>query len=125
MSTRNVSAALRPNSLNRNTKAFAVAVFPEARTRPGFWDQVGIWLGIEGCTHGPTAFARECWQRMRRMKATFEQGGLSLAESHERREDRRRDEEAWSRMDDEGCPNEQPYPGRDAIRTEAEATHSG
>ncbi len=101
MSTRNASAVLRPNGLNGNAQAFSAVMFAVARNHMGFWDQVRIWLGSERRTYGPAAFVRECWQRMRRMKVRFEHGGLTGAESDERREDRRHDEEAWSRMDDE------------------------
>lgn len=74
MSTRDVSAILRANSLNGNAQAFATGTFAVVRNHTGFWDQVRIWLVSEGRTYGPTPFVRECWQRMRRMKATFERG---------------------------------------------------
>lgn len=38
------------------------------------------------------------------MHTEFEQSGDGTR-SRERSEERLRDEEAWSRMDDEGCPN--------------------
>jgi hypothetical protein len=51
----------------------------------------------------------ESWRRMRVMHAVFkhsESGGEE--QSQEPSEERLGDEQAWSRMDDEGCPNEQP-----------------
>jgi hypothetical protein len=50
------------------------------------------------------AFLRECWRRMMIMHGQFEQAGDG-ARSRERGEERLREEQAWSRMDDEGCPN--------------------
>lgn len=53
------------------------------------------------------------------MNAAFKHGELGDgAGSRERREERLGDEEAWLRMEDEGCPNgrQQPYPVRDMIR---------
>jgi hypothetical protein len=60
---------------------------------------------------------RECWRRMRVMHAAFEHSGDG-ARSRERSEERLRDEQAWSRMDDEGCPNgpPQPHPCQDIIK---------
>lgn len=48
----------------------------------------------------------ECWQNMKIMKAEFEQSesGDGL-QSRKAGEERVRDEQASSRMDDEGCPN--------------------
>ena len=49
----------------------------------------------------------ECWQKMKIMNAEFEQSesGDGLR-SRGAREERVRDEDAGSRMDDEGCPND-------------------
>jgi hypothetical protein len=49
---------------------------------------------------------RECWRKMTLMNTAFEhsESGDGAA-SRERSEERLRDEEAWSRMDNEGCPN--------------------
>jgi hypothetical protein len=53
----------------------------------------------------------ECWRKMNIMKAEFEQsesgGGL---QSPKVGAERIRDEQASSRMDDEGCPNARPTP---------------
>ena len=53
----------------------------------------------------------ECWRKMKIMKAEFEQsesgGGL---QSRKAGEERIRDEQASSRMDDEGCPNPRQQP---------------
>ncbi len=53
------------------------------------------------------AFLRECWRRMRVMKVASDQAGSGDgARSHKRSEEQRRDEHAWSRIDDAGCPND-------------------
>lgn len=44
---------------------------------------------------------------MRVMNAEFEQSGDGTR-SRERSQERLRDEQAWLRMDNEGCPNEDP-----------------
>ncbi len=55
---------------------------------------------------GVLSFLHECWRRMGLMKRSFDHAELGDGTgSRERSNDRRRDEEAWSRMDDEGCPN--------------------
>ncbi len=53
-----------------------------------------------------SSFIGECWQKMKIMKAEFEQSesGHGL-QSGKAGEERVRDEQASSRMDDEGCPN--------------------
>jgi hypothetical protein len=53
----------------------------------------------------------ECWQKMKIMKAEFEQSesGDGL-QSRTAGEERVRDEQASSRMDDEGCPNPRQQP---------------
>lgn len=65
-----------------------------------------------------STFCRECWRRMRVMNAAFEQAESGRgASSRERSEERLRDEQAWARMDNEGCPNgHQPEPRQDIIR---------
>lgn len=79
----------------------------------------------------PEAFARrfgafflECLRRMKVMHAAFEQSESGDGtRSRERSEERLRDEQAWSRMDDEGCPNgHQEYDSRQDIRTGSEAS---
>ena len=71
------------------------------------------------------SFRDECWRKMRVMHAAFadaeSDGG---AGSREREEERLRDEEAWSQMANEGCPNgrQSPYSQQDIIRMENEAT---
>jgi len=70
---------------------------------------------------------RDCWRRMTVMHAAFEHAESGDgAGSRERSEERLRDEEAWSRMDDEGCPNghQPPYPRPDIMRMGVEATPS-
>jgi hypothetical protein len=74
---------------------------------------------------GFSAFFRECWRKMMVMNATFARAELGDgAASRERSEERVGDEEAWSRMDDEGCPNgrHQPYTPQDIIRRGKGAT---
>ncbi len=65
-------------------------------------------LAPQGRTKGVVNLLKECWWRMEFMQAAFEREQQlgDGAESRQRSEDRRRDEEAWSRMDDEGCPND-------------------
>lgn len=58
-----------------------------------------------------SSFIGECWQKMKIMKAEFEQSesGDGLP-SRKAVEERVRDEQASSRMDDEGCPNVRQHP---------------
>lgn len=54
------------------------------------------------------AFFLECWRRMKVMHAAFEQSeSADGSRSRERSEERLRDEQDWSPMDDERCPNGQ------------------
>ena len=58
-----------------------------------------------GFSHSSSHLVFGCWRRMRVMDAAFEQsesGGGSQEPSAERL----RDEQAGSRMNDEGCPNQ-------------------
>jgi hypothetical protein len=68
-----------------------------------------------------SAFCRECWRRMRVMNAAFEQAESSSgASSREQSEEQLHDEQAWARMDNEGCPNgHQPEPLQDIVRTDS------
>lgn len=58
-----------------------------------------------------SSFLGECWQKMKIMKAEFEQSesgdGLQPRKAGE---ERVRDEQASSRMDDDGCPNARQQP---------------
>lgn len=73
------------------------------------------WGMDEGYGNRFAAFLRKIWWSMIVMKKNFEHAGDGLR-SRERSAERLRDEEAWSRMDGEGCPNLQPpYPDRDPI----------
>jgi hypothetical protein len=56
-----------------------------------------------------SAFFREYWRRIKVMNAAFAhaQSGDG-AGSRARSEERLRDEEAWSRIDNEGCPHDSP-----------------
>lgn len=57
------------------------------------------------------------------MHAAFEQSeSVDAEQSRQRSEERRLDEEAWSRMDNEGGSDarEQCYPRQDIIRTKSE-----
>jgi len=58
-----------------------------------------------------SSFIGECWQKVKIMNAEFEQSesGDGLR-SREAGEERVRDEQACSRMDDEGCPNGRQQP---------------
>lgn len=78
---------------------------------------------VERCPTTISTFALECWQRNEVMHAAFEQSeSVDGEQSRERSEERRLDEEAWPRMDNEGGPDarEQRYPRQDIIRTESE-----
>lgn len=79
-----------------------------ARTGAGRAPAEGYWGRF-------AAFLRKIGWSMSVMKKNFEHAGDGSL-SRERSADRLRDEEAWSRMDGEGCPNVQPpYPDRDPI----------
>ena len=74
----------------------------------------------EGFTARLSALWRECSRSLMLMKVAFAhaQAGDGTA-SHERSEERLRDEQAWARMDDEGCPNgrQPPDSSQDIVRT--------
>jgi hypothetical protein len=123
MSTYNSLIAILPNSSGKLIPTVEQASFPlptkqstkGAVVRQKFEHQFG----------GLTAFFRECWRRMMVMNATFADAELGDgAASRERSEERAGDEEAWSRMDDEGCPNgrQQSYTRQNIIRIGSEAT---
>jgi hypothetical protein len=58
-----------------------------------------------------SSFVGECWQKMKIMNEEFEQSEAGDdRRSREAAEERVRDEQAWSRMDDEGCPNGRQKP---------------
>jgi len=60
----------------------------------------------ESFTRRAGTFVRECWRKMKVMNTAFKQEELcDGARSHERSDERLRDELAWSRMDDDGGPN--------------------
>jgi hypothetical protein len=64
------------------------------------------------------AYFRRCW-RMRVMSVAFGRGwSIDDARSQKQSEERLFDEQSWSRMDDEGCPNvsQQSYPAQEVIR---------
>ena len=57
------------------------------------------------------SFIGECWQKMKVMKVEFERSESGGAiQSRKAGEERVRDEQASSRMDDEGCPNPRQQP---------------
>ncbi len=61
----------------------------------------------ESFTRRAGTFVRKCWRSMKVMNTAFNQEELcNGARSRERSEERLRDEEAWLRMEDEGCPND-------------------
>lgn len=65
----------------------------------------------------------ECWQRMKVMNAEFERSETGgRLRSCEPGDEQVRDEQALSRMDDEGCPNDlqKPDPRQDGIGMEVE-----
>ncbi len=60
----------------------------------------------ENFTRRANTFFRKCWRSMKIMNTAFEQEESGNgARSRERSDARLRDEEAWLRMEDEGCPN--------------------
>jgi hypothetical protein len=81
----------------------------------------------EGFNRRFSSFFREYWRRMQVMNAAFAhtQAGDGSG-SRARTEERLRDEDAWSLMDDEGYPHDGPRqldPRRDIIR-EAQSSSS-
>jgi hypothetical protein len=81
-------SAIRPTLTRRNCREVADRRPPEAFNR-----QFAV-------------FFRESWQDMRIMNTRFEQSELGGdTRFRQRSEERLQDEEAWSRMVSEGCPN--------------------
>jgi hypothetical protein len=75
---------------------------------------MAVWLEVERGVNGLVNFLRQCWRQMDLMKLSFERAELSDGTGpREGGNNHRRDEEAWLRMEDEGCPNGRPYPMRD------------
>ena len=94
-----------------------------AKPRKG---QHGMTVHLDGARRGMGLFdfLRDCWRRMGLMKLSFDHAELGDGTgSRERSDDRRRDEDDWSRMEDEGCPNGRQEPDRrqDIIRMGGEA----
>lgn len=118
MSTCNRAIAIQPTSTREFIQTLGQDVVPLVNKR-------GCHGAVmrENFAHRLDQFGasfRECWRRMSVMHAAFEQSGDG-ARSRERSEERLRDEQAWSRMDDEGCPNghEQIDLRQDIIRMRA------
>jgi hypothetical protein len=59
----------------------------------------------KGSSHWASDFLLECWRRMKVMNAAFKHSE-SGSGSQEPSTERLRDEQAGSRMNDEGCPNQ-------------------
>lgn len=73
-----------------------------AESREG---QHGTTVHLDGARRvmGVFDFLRDCWRRMRLMRRSFDHAELGDGTgSRERSDEHRRDEEDWSRMDDEG-----------------------
>lgn len=110
MSTFKSSIATLPYPQDKFLQPSVQGALPSVRMR--VWQDAVTRRQPEPFTRRFGSFFRECWRRMRVMKAAFEQSESGDGtQSRERREERLRDEESWSRMDDEGCPNarQQPY----------------
>lgn len=77
-------------------------------------------------THRLGAFWHECWRRMNIMRADSEPSGDGSL-SRERTAERLRDEEAWSRMDDDGGPSNgrQRNQFQETAGYEKKPSHSG
>src|SRR5512146_1755508 len=89
---------------------------------------VAVRRELEDGSPQGSSFLRECWRRMGLMKLAFEHAQFSDGTgSRERSAERRRDEDDWSRMDDEGCPNEglQPMAARTELSRRELVTHVG
>ena len=66
---------------------------------------------VERGSTGVIRLLRKCWRRMGLMKLSFERAERSDGTgSRQRSAERRRDEDDWSRMNDEGCPNDGSQP---------------
>jgi hypothetical protein len=72
----------------------------------------GLRTGPKAFRHRASDFLLECWQSMRVMNAAFKHSESGCG-SQEPSGERLRDEQAGSRMNDEGCPN-QPLIGPSA-----------
>ena len=69
------------------------------------WQGAVMRLPPEGLTRRFAAFWRKCWETMMNMYAAYEFADSQIGDrSRERSAERRRDEQAWSRLDDDGCP---------------------
>jgi hypothetical protein len=112
MSTGNSANRIQPNSTREFVQELEQDVVPPVDKRGCHGAVMRENFGRRLDEFG--ASFRECWRRMRVMHAAFEQSGNG-SRSRERSEERLREEEAWSRMNDEGCPNgtQQPYPRQD------------
>jgi len=95
MSTRSIAIAL-----HRKAELMQLSVTSPLRSlETGDCQSAAVRGQTEGLVWRFGVFLRECWRRMMVMHAAFEQAGNG-ARSRERSEERLRDEEAWSRMDD-------------------------
>lgn len=105
MSAHNISVSTTPYAPAAFSRGLKPAVLVPAEPRERYH---GMAIPLEGerGISGVFSLLRECWRRMGLMKHSFEHAELSDGTgSRERSDDRHRDEEDWSRMEDEGCPN--------------------
>jgi hypothetical protein len=123
MSTLKSSIASLPHPPDKFLRPSVQSALPSVRMR--VWQGAVMRRQPEALTRRFGAFFLECWRRMRVMKAAFEQAESGDGtRSRERSEERLRDEQAWSRMDDKGCPNghQQLDSRQDIIRMGSEAS---
>jgi hypothetical protein len=106
MSTFKSPIATLPYSPDKFLQPAVQIALPSVRMR--VWQSAVRRRHPEAFTRRLGTFFLECWRRMKVMHASFEQSESGDGTgSRERSEERLRDEQAWSRMDDEGCPNGQ------------------
>lgn len=102
MPTCNSAITIQPNSAGEFTQTLRQDVVPPVNQRGCHGAVMRGNFGRRLDQFG--ASFRECWRMMMVMRAAFERSGDG-ARSRERSEERLRDEQAWLRMDGEGCPN--------------------
>jgi hypothetical protein len=124
VSTRNNSVAVEPDSVSE----FIQTADEGALHLVNACGHDGPLMMRQKLARRPSRFSasfRECWRKMSVMHAAFEHAESGDgAGSRGHNEERLRDEEAWSRMDDEGCPNglQPPYSRQDVIGREVEGS---
>lgn len=123
MSTLKSSIATLPCPSDKFLQPAVQIALPSVRMR--VWQSALKRRQPEAFTRRFGGFFLECWRAMRAMHAAFEQAeSADGTRSRGRSDERLRDEQAWSRMDDEGCHNgqQQNDSRQDIIRPGSEAS---